>query len=66
MRIAPCNVRGTLLGGWIDGRAVILTGEEAVYGVRLLNEKYKPWKQLLDFFAKFGRREHVIFAIQPE
>ena len=66
VRIAPCNVRGTLLGDWIAVRAEILTGEEAAYDVRLLNQKYKPWKQLLDFFAKFGRREHVIFAIHLE
>jgi uncharacterized protein len=66
VRIAPCNVRGKLLGDWVDARAEILTNEEAVYGVRLINEKYKPWKQLLDFFAKFGHREHVIFAIHPE
>jgi hypothetical protein len=66
VRIAPCNVRGKLLGNWIDARAEILTDEEAVYGMCLLKEKYKPWKQLLDFFAKFGHREHVVFAIRPE
>jgi PPOX class probable F420-dependent enzyme len=66
VRIAPCNVRGTLLGDWIDARAEILAGEAAARGVRLLNQKYKPWKQLLDFFAKFRRREHVIFAIHSE
>jgi PPOX class probable F420-dependent enzyme len=66
VRIAPCNVRGRLLGKWVEARAEIIAGEEAAYGVRLLNEKYKPWKQLLDFFGRFGRREHVIFAIYPD
>jgi len=25
-----------------------------------------PWKQLLDFFAMFRRRQRIVFAIQPE
>jgi len=31
----------------------------------LLNAKYAPWKQLLDFFSKFKRRGRVVFAIHP-
>ena len=65
VRIAPCNVRGKLLGDWIEARAEIVEGEEAARGIRLLNAKYAPWKQLLDFFARFGRRWHVLFSISP-
>ncbi len=65
VRIAPCNVRGKLLGDWIESRAEIVTGEEAARGMRLLNSKYAPWKQLLDFFSKFKRRGRVVFAIHP-
>lgn len=65
VRIAPCDMRGKLLGDWIEARAEIVTGEEARRGVRLLNAKYTPWKQLLDFFSKFKRRRHVVFAIHP-
>ena len=65
VRIAPCNFRGTLSGGWVEAHAQIVEGEEAALGIRLLNRKYAPWKQLLDFFAKFGRRGHVLFAINP-
>jgi hypothetical protein len=33
--------------------------------MRLLNQKYVPWKQLLDFFASFRKRERTVFAIRP-
>jgi PPOX class probable F420-dependent enzyme len=66
VRIAPCDMRGGLLGEWTAARAEILTGEEAARGMRLLNRKYIPWKQLLDFFAMFRRRKRIVMAIRPE
>jgi PPOX class probable F420-dependent enzyme len=66
VRIAPCTMRGELLGKWFDATAEIVTGEEATYGMRLLNQKYFPWKQLLGFFALFSRRERIVMAIRPE
>ncbi|HMD08142.1 MAG TPA: PPOX class F420-dependent oxidoreductase [Candidatus Acidoferrum sp.] len=63
--IAPCTMRGELLGEWIDARAEIVTGEEGAYGMGLLNKKYFPWKQLLGIFAFFSRRERVVMAIRP-
>ena len=65
VRIAPCDMRGRLQGGWVDARAEILQGEEAARGMRLLNKKYVPWKQLLDFFARLRPRERIVFAIHP-
>jgi PPOX class probable F420-dependent enzyme len=65
VRIAPCDMRGNLLGEWVDARAEIMTGATAEYGDRLLNKKYAPWKQLLNFFASFRRRERVGFVIRP-
>jgi uncharacterized protein len=65
VRIAPCDMRGKLLGEWVDARAAIVIGEEAARGMQLLNKKYFPWKQILDFFARFGGREHVVIAITP-
>jgi PPOX class probable F420-dependent enzyme len=66
VRIAPCTIRGELLGEWFDAIAGIVTGEEATYGMRLLNLKYFPWKQLLGFVALFSRRERIVMAIRPE
>ena len=65
VRIAPCDMRGRLKGEWVDARAEIVTGAEAERGMRLLNQKYVPWKQLLDFFATFRKRERTVFAIRP-
>jgi uncharacterized protein len=65
VRIAPCNASGKLLGEWVEARAEIMTGSEAEYGDGLLNKKYMPWKQLLNFFASFRRRPRVGFVIRP-
>ncbi len=65
VRIAPCDMRGGLQGEWVEARAEILQGEDAAQGMRLLNKKYVPWKQLLDFFARLRPRERIVFAIRP-
>jgi|SRR5580693_7491589 PPOX class probable F420-dependent enzyme len=65
VRIAPCTMRGEVRGEWVDARAEIVTGAEAEHGTALLNKKYFPWKQLLAFFAKFGRRGRTVFVIRP-
>ena len=65
VKVAPCNMRGDVRGEWAEARAEIVTGAEAEHGMRLLNEKYLPWKQLLDFFAKFRKRERTVFVIRP-
>jgi hypothetical protein len=31
----------------------------------LITPKYFPWKQILNFFAFFSRRERVVMAIRP-
>jgi PPOX class probable F420-dependent enzyme len=65
VRIAPSTVSGKLLGDCVEARAEIVTGAEAERGMQLLNKKYWPWKQLLDFFAMFRRRERIVFVIRP-
>ena len=65
VRIAPCNMRGDVDGDWVPARAEILSGIEAAHGMQLLNRKYLPWKQLLDFFAMFRKRERTVFVIRP-
>ena len=65
VKIAPCDMRGRVLGDWIEAHAQIVTGEEDARGTQLLKKKYFPWKQLLDFFAKFRNREHTVFVLRP-
>jgi len=64
VKIAPCDMRGRVLGEWVEARAEIVTGEEDARGTQLLKNKYFPWKQLLDFFAKFRRRDHTVFVLR--
>jgi PPOX class probable F420-dependent enzyme len=65
VKIAPCDMRGRVLGEWVEARAEIVTGEEDACGTQLLKKKYFPWKQLLDFFAKFRNRDHTVFVLRP-
>jgi PPOX class probable F420-dependent enzyme len=65
VKIAPCDMRGRVLGEWVEAQAEIVTGEGATRGMQLLNKKYFPWKQLLGFFASFSRRERTVFVIHP-
>ena len=65
VKIAPCDMRGRVLGEWLEARAEIISGEEAAHGMELLNKKYFPWKQLLGVFASLSRRERIVFAIRP-
>ena len=65
VKIAPCDMRGKVFGEWMNAHAEIVTGPEAEHGMRLLNKKYVPWKQLLNFFAMFRQRERTIFVIRP-
>ena len=66
VKIAPCDVRGTVTGQWIDAHAKIVSGEEFVRGMRLINRKYCPWKHILDLSALlFRRHERIMLAIRP-
>jgi hypothetical protein len=63
VRIAPCDMRGKVKGSWVEARVEILSGDPADRGMKLLNRKYMPWKQLLGFFAMFSRHERVVLAL---
>ncbi len=65
VKIAPCTIKGELLGEWSNASAEIVSGETASQAMRLLNKKYFPLKQFLDFFALFRRRKRVVMTIRP-
>jgi hypothetical protein len=66
MRITSCDIRGKLLGDCVEARADVLQGEAAAQGMRALNRKYAPWKQLLDIFGLVRKRERIVLALRPE
>ena len=66
VRIAPCDARGKVTGGWLDAHATIVGPDEYARGMRLLNRKYRPWKQILDLSVLLRRRhERIVLAIRP-
>jgi PPOX class probable F420-dependent enzyme len=66
VRIAPCDSRGKVTGGWIAARAEIVSGEAFDRGMQLLNQKYRPWKQIMDFSVLlFAGHVRVVIAIRP-
>jgi len=65
-RIALCNVRGTVTGPWSNVRATIVDDDAFALGMRYLDHKYRPWKQILDLAHRlFPRHRRVMIAIKP-
>jgi PPOX class probable F420-dependent enzyme len=65
VKIAPCDARGTVTGAWIAAQAQIVGGEAFERGMRLINRKYRPWKQILDLSVLlFPRHQRVMIAIR--
>ena len=65
VRIAPCDARGKVTGPWIDARAAIVGEDEFKRGMRLLNRKYWPLKQILDLSVLlFPRHRRVMILIE--
>ncbi len=66
-RVAACDVRGKVLGPWLEATAEVVAGEEAARGMGLLDRRYWPWKQMLGVLARLrpgaGR---VVIAIRKE
>jgi hypothetical protein len=66
VKIAPCDARGKVTGTWVEAIAKIVGGEEFDRGMRLLDRKYWPIKQLLNLSTRlFTRHQRVVIAIQP-
>lgn len=65
VKIAPCTIRGEVLGEWTSAVVDILSGEDSRRAMRLLNKKYFPLRQILGLFAVFSRRERIVMAIRP-
>ena len=64
-RIAACDLRGTVVGPWLDATATIVTGAEAAHGMALLDRRYWPWKQLLGLLAMLRPAPRSVVAIHP-
>lgn len=66
VKIAACDMRGTVTGGWVEARASFGTDAEFDRGMRLLNRKYWPWKTMLDVLSRLRPgKQRVMIVIQP-
>jgi PPOX class probable F420-dependent enzyme len=64
VRVAPCTVRGSVRGMWIDGRARICDGHDAAHGQELLRQKYGLLKIVGDFFGRLLRHQQTVIAVE--
>ena len=65
VRVAPCDARGKVLGGWVDAQAEAISGAELAHANAILNKKYFPLKQIMNFFASFRCQGRAYFVIRP-
>jgi PPOX class probable F420-dependent enzyme len=63
VRIAPCDVRGTLTGAWVDATARIVDERDAAPAQRLLRAKYGWQKRLFDLLRKIRPKPRAVIAI---
>jgi PPOX class probable F420-dependent enzyme len=64
VRIAPCTMRGTVTGPWVEADATIVDATTAAHGHALLRHKYGWMKRIGDVFSRLLHRERVVIAIQ--
>jgi len=61
--VAPCTVRGELLGEMATGSGRIITGDEAKRANQALTRKYGMFKRLFDLMhrvtGKYGNRAYI-------
>ena len=64
VRIAPCTMRGTMIGPWVEADASIVDATTAAHGHALLRHKYGWMKGIGDVFSRLLHRERVVIAIR--
>ena len=64
VRVAACNVRGTVKSPWIDATASIIDGDERMEANKLLDRKYFL-KVIFNVLTKLNRHERAMIKIEP-
>ena len=64
IRLAPCTMRGTVTGPWVEAEATIVDAPTASHGHALLRHKYGWMKRMGDLFSRLMHRERVVIAIR--
>ena len=64
IRLAPCTMRGTVIGPWAEAAATIVDATTAAYGHALLRHKYGWMKGIGDAVSRIMHRERAVIAIR--
>jgi len=64
VRVAVCNVRGTVKGPWLEMTASIIEGDERQAADALLTRKYFM-KRISNLFVKISRSKRTMIKIRP-
>lgn len=64
VRLAPCTIRGKVLGQWVEAEAHIVDAATAEHGHALLLQKYGWKKRLGNLFSGLMKRERVVMRLQ--
>ena len=64
VRLAPCTMRGKVIGPWVEAEATIVDATTAAHGHALLRQKYGWTKRMGDWFSRLLHRERVVIAIR--
>ena len=62
--LAPCTMRGTVTGPWVEADATIVDAATAVHGHVLLRHKYGWMTRLGDLGSRLMQRERVVIAMR--
>jgi len=68
--VAACDVRGKLLGEWMDAKARLVSDADEIRSAYAsLHRKYRLQMLIGDFFSKltgrFGRRQFIAVTLAP-
>ena len=64
VRVAVCNVRGTVKGPWLDGTASFVEGDERLAADKLLDRKYFL-KVIFNVLTRLNRHTRAMIKIHP-
>jgi PPOX class probable F420-dependent enzyme len=62
VRVALCDIRGNVKGGWIDGTGSFVEDEERQMADRLLDHKYFL-KIIFNFLTKINRHKRAMIKV---
>src|SRR2546426_11200631 len=60
MRLAPCTMRGKVIGPWVEAEATIVDATAVAHGHALLRHKYGWLKGMGDLFSRLLHRERLV------